>query len=149
MPSAPLALHSFSVLVPETLLVGNIYSAFFTLILVANENSIGRMASLGILSAWEPCGGILCANLPLVYRALVQMVKTVRDTVQGTTKKDTNAVDSHRPSEAQLSHDWTRLNNSGNVTSSVDELNPELTTKTSIAMHQYELNSIAASKREY
>ncbi|KAI1331213.1 hypothetical protein F5Y16DRAFT_360867 [Xylariaceae sp. FL0255] len=30
---------------------------------------------LGILSAWEPCGAILCANLPIVYRTLYSHTK--------------------------------------------------------------------------
>ncbi|KAG6366929.1 hypothetical protein INS49_001110 [Diaporthe citri] len=30
---------------------------------------------LGILSAWEPCGGILCANVPMIYRAFSKMVE--------------------------------------------------------------------------
>lgn len=33
---------------------------------------------LGILSAWEPCGAILCANLPVVYRVAARGFKQVR-----------------------------------------------------------------------
>lgn len=35
----------------------------------------GDQVPLGILSAWEPCGGILCANIPMTYRAISKIVK--------------------------------------------------------------------------
>ncbi|KAK5988810.1 hypothetical protein PT974_10304 [Cladobotryum mycophilum] len=41
-------------------------------------------ASLGILSAWEPCGAILCANLPLVYRSLINILGKVKATVRSS-----------------------------------------------------------------
>lgn len=34
--------------------------------------SPGDEVPLGILSAWEPCGGILCANIPIIYRAFTK-----------------------------------------------------------------------------
>ncbi|CAN8097301.1 unnamed protein product [Discula destructiva] len=31
---------------------------------------------LGILSAWECCGGVLCANLPIVYKTIHERIKS-------------------------------------------------------------------------
>ncbi|KAI1642156.1 uncharacterized protein F4817DRAFT_309416 [Daldinia loculata] len=63
---------------------------------------------LGILSAWEPCGSILCANLPLVYKPLVRGVQQIRSTIKSSRYRshDLGAL----PSSSY--HDWARLDNS-------------------------------------
>ncbi|KAF4279875.1 hypothetical protein CNMCM8689_002986 [Aspergillus fumigatus] len=38
---------------------------------------------LGILSAWEPLGGIFCANLPVIYRAVVTMLWNLKRLAPG------------------------------------------------------------------
>ncbi|KAI1653577.1 hypothetical protein F4813DRAFT_252728 [Daldinia decipiens] len=65
-------------------------------------------ASLGILSAWEPCGNILCANLPLVYRPLARGIQQIRSTMKISRPRSHDL--GARPSSSY--HDWTRLNNS-------------------------------------
>lgn len=78
----------------------------------------GDEASLGILSAWEPCGAILCANLPHIYRHLVIIKDTIQTTVKSVTHSRTGAIASS--SERQgggykgslQHHDWAKINNS-------------------------------------
>ncbi|RAL05081.1 putative integral membrane protein PTH11-like [Aspergillus ibericus CBS 121593] len=36
---------------------------------------------LGILSAWEPLGGILCANLPVIYKSLASIFRNLKSTL--------------------------------------------------------------------
>ncbi|KAI4867955.1 hypothetical protein F4820DRAFT_170150 [Hypoxylon rubiginosum] len=67
---------------------------------------------LGLLSAWEPCGGILCANLPLVYRAMVRGITQIRSTMKSSrsrTRTRTHDI-SERPNSPY--HAWTPLDNS-------------------------------------
>ncbi|KAI1097940.1 hypothetical protein F4804DRAFT_145547 [Jackrogersella minutella] len=75
---------------------------------VGSEDITWREVPLGILSAWEPCGGILCANLPLIYRALVRGIKQIRSTVRTSRSRSRDL--SARPRSPYL--DWTRLTNS-------------------------------------
>ncbi|OTB14101.1 hypothetical protein K445DRAFT_75982 [Daldinia sp. EC12] len=61
--------------------------------------------NIGILSVWEPCSSILCANLPLVYKPLVDGLRKIHSTI-------TNPRSQSRDPSGQLSsscHDWTRL----------------------------------------
>ena len=51
-----------------------------------DSNISGSEVPLGILSAWEPCGAILCANLPVVYRVLVRGLKQLRSTARSGTR---------------------------------------------------------------
>ncbi|PYH87986.1 hypothetical protein BO71DRAFT_436202 [Aspergillus ellipticus CBS 707.79] len=57
---------------------------------------------LGILSAWEPLGGILCANLPLIYKSLAALFIGLKTTLSNTAAGDRAAI--HRPS-------WMHLDN--------------------------------------
>ncbi|KAJ1325623.1 alpha-methylacyl-CoA racemase [Microdochium nivale] len=69
-----------------------------------------EMTGLGILSAWEPCGGILCANLPVVYRYLVQMANRVRASLVSASHPSESKTHISAPrSQARMQHDWERL----------------------------------------
>lgn len=79
---------------------------------------------MAILSCWEPCGGILCANLPIVYKSFVELLKQVGSTVGGGSRTQTK--DSHSRAQSQsiiynndgVFSDWQRLNNSGIINDS-------------------------------
>ena len=80
------------------------------------------------MSAWEPCGGILCANLPLVYRSILHMLRNVRTTILNTSRRRTTAGGAsgsggsggtQRSSLPVLSNEWKRLEGSGGL--GVDE----------------------------
>ncbi|KAI1466976.1 uncharacterized protein F4812DRAFT_72321 [Daldinia caldariorum] len=64
--------------------------------------------TLGILSAWEPCGSILCANLPLVYKPLVHGIQKVRSSIKSSRSRSRDIGARLPPSY----HDWTRLDSS-------------------------------------
>lgn len=78
--------------------------------------STGWGGPLAVLSCWEPCGGVLCANLPIIYKSFVQIVKQVGSTVGGGSgsRDGHSKAASHGGvyNEGRL-HDWTRINNSG------------------------------------
>lgn len=69
------------------------------------------------MSAWEPCGGILCANLPLVYRSILHSFGYLRSSIANNSRRRTThgsgdtggsgATD--RSSKRVLSSDWQRL----------------------------------------
>ncbi|KAK9774893.1 putative Integral membrane protein [Seiridium cardinale] len=59
---------------------------------------------LGILSAWEPCGGILCANLPIIYGAFFRTTNP--------NKSSSAAPNSTQQSNQSSHREWVRLNNS-------------------------------------
>ncbi|KAI1135058.1 hypothetical protein F5Y05DRAFT_190816 [Hypoxylon sp. FL0543] len=87
-----------------------ISAARLSVIVSVGSNDITwREVPLGILSAWEPCGGILCANLPLIYRALVRGLKQISSTVRSSKSRTRDF--SSRPHSPYP--DWTRINNSG------------------------------------
>jgi hypothetical protein len=69
------------------------------------------------LSAWEPCGGILCANLPVIYGLLREAAKNVGDTLgRGLKSKSSGHKASSRSgslSDGRLNHNWAQLNDSG------------------------------------
>jgi hypothetical protein len=69
---------------------------------------------LGILSALEPCGAILCANLPIIYREIAKGLKRIGGTARtpGGVSDDSNKELSS-PYKASRGHDWIRINNSG------------------------------------
>lgn len=69
-----------------------------------------EMTGLGILSAWEPCGGILCANLPVVYRYIIQIASQLKASIvnssdHGEVKPHSSELESQRI----MQHDWVRL----------------------------------------
>ncbi|PKX99671.1 putative integral membrane protein PTH11-like [Aspergillus novofumigatus IBT 16806] len=47
------------------------------------SNDAGAGVPLGILSAWEPLGGIFCANLPIIYRPVVTMSRNLKGYASG------------------------------------------------------------------
>ncbi|KAI8959219.1 hypothetical protein F5Y11DRAFT_359399 [Daldinia sp. FL1419] len=63
---------------------------------------------LGILSAWEPCGSILCANLPLVYQPLVRNIRRICSRIK--TPRSQSRGMGGRP--RSTSHNWAQLDNS-------------------------------------
>lgn len=89
---------------------------------VASPDFTWDEASLGILSAWEPCGAILCANLPPIYRHLViisQLLRAgVRNVTQWTVTQSRSAAtgvssDRHGGDKSKVQHhDWAKLNHS-------------------------------------
>ncbi|ETS87820.1 hypothetical protein PFICI_01648 [Pestalotiopsis fici W106-1] len=77
---------------------------------------------MGILSAWEPCGGILCANLPMVYGMLNQSIRMsrIRHSTAHTDASQSIAGSSRgRASKGSFSQGWIHLKDSF---SSHDEL---------------------------
>ncbi|KAI2640840.1 hypothetical protein GGS26DRAFT_179833 [Hypomontagnella submonticulosa] len=75
---------------------------------VGSDDITWSEVPLGILSALEPCGGILCANLPLIYRSLVRGIKQLSSTVRPSrTRSRDLTVRSH-----SSYNDSTRINNS-------------------------------------
>ncbi|KAI1373237.1 hypothetical protein F4677DRAFT_225070 [Hypoxylon crocopeplum] len=85
---------------------------------VGSDDITWSEVPLGILSAWEPCGAILCANLPLVYRAMVRGFKQIRSTVKTSRTRSHDL--SVRPHSPYL--DWTRLNNSASSNCAVSKV---------------------------
>ncbi|KAI1403563.1 hypothetical protein F4819DRAFT_495264 [Hypoxylon fuscum] len=80
----------------------------FVIVSVESEDITWSEVPLGILSAWEPCGGILCANLPLIYRELARGVNhAIRSTVKTSRSRSRDL--STRPRSPY--HAWTPLNN--------------------------------------
>lgn len=50
---------------------------------VRSPNDAGVDVRLGILSAWEPPGGIFCASLPIIYRLVVTTFRNLRSCASG------------------------------------------------------------------
>jgi hypothetical protein len=76
---------------------------------------------LAILSAWEPCGGILCANFPVIYGMLRMAAKSLSNTLtRGLGSKSGGSGGGHQStsrsgslSDGRLNHDWAKINDSG------------------------------------
>ncbi|KAH0490171.1 hypothetical protein TgHK011_001652 [Trichoderma gracile] len=100
---------------------------------VASADFTWDEASFGILSAWEPCGAILCANLPPIYRHLVAIRDTLRAGVRSVVSHshshshprsaaaatEANGSDRRRRGGYKGSlqhHDWAKLNRSDGLT---------------------------------
>ncbi|KAM0449223.1 hypothetical protein ACHAO4_007887 [Trichoderma viride] len=85
---------------------------------VASADFTWDEASLGILSAWEPCGAILCANLPHIYRHLVIIKDKIQNTVKSVTHSRSGATASSSERRgggykgSLQHHDWAKINNS-------------------------------------
>ncbi|KAM5376951.1 hypothetical protein ACJZ2D_005295 [Fusarium nematophilum] len=113
----------------------------------ANPAYEGTMASLGIMSAWEPCGGILCANLPMVYRSVKDMFRTVKATVHSSKNTAGGSAISDRPSQTALSNDWKRLNNSDNLQTSESQTNWDTSTSMAASVvPEYEMRPMIRSQ---
>ncbi|KAL7814960.1 WD40-repeat-containing domain protein [Trichoderma aethiopicum] len=91
---------------------------------VASADFTWDEASFGILSAWEPCGAILCANLPPIYRHLVVIRDTLRSVVSHSHSQSRSAVTEGDGSDRRRGgykgslqhHDWAKLNRSDGLT---------------------------------
>ncbi|KAI1132222.1 hypothetical protein F5Y10DRAFT_275025 [Nemania abortiva] len=68
---------------------------------------------LGILSALEPCGAILCANLPIIYRPIVNGFKKIGKTARSPENASDDSIELPFQYETPLSPDWTRINSNG------------------------------------
>ncbi|PNP50261.1 hypothetical protein THARTR1_08969 [Trichoderma harzianum] len=89
---------------------------------VASADFTWDEATLGILSAWEPCGAILCANLPPIYRHLVIISEFLRAGVRNVTQwtvTQSRSAATGVSSDRQCGdkgkvqhHDWAKLNHS-------------------------------------
>ncbi|KAH8817011.1 hypothetical protein F5884DRAFT_241811 [Xylogone sp. PMI_703] len=71
--------------------------------------------NFGILSAWEPCGGILCANLPVVYSSVVRVIKKVTSSVHRSEQRTKERTTYDEPSGRRVGHGWSQLNKSGSL----------------------------------
>lgn len=92
----------------------------------------GHGVSIGLLSMWEACGGILCANLPLVYRPIMNGISSLRSTLVTSTHRRNGSSDSSNPSSARKrisklgqSKDWQRLDGSSGLGSSENHITSE------------------------
>ncbi|KAI3328106.1 hypothetical protein HD806DRAFT_350269 [Xylariaceae sp. AK1471] len=107
---------------------------------------------LGILSAWEPCGAILVANLPIIYRTVARGFKSIGSTVKSTRTAGYSSKELSSPYKDTGSQDWARVNSSGNkgktgfpmtsVTRGTADSEQELTMNEGIRVEQeFELQS--------
>ncbi|KAI0906474.1 hypothetical protein F4823DRAFT_631482 [Ustulina deusta] len=68
---------------------------------------------LGILSALEPCGAILCANLPIIYRELLRVSKRLVSSVKGTKNSTSGSKEQLSPYGASGGQEWVRIDGGG------------------------------------
>ncbi|KAK5629449.1 hypothetical protein RRF57_005164 [Xylaria bambusicola] len=115
---------------------------------------------LGILSALEPCGAILCANLPIIYRELARQFKRLESSIRGTKDASAGSKEMLSPYGAAGAQAWDRVDNSsgppkktaGYPKSSATRGNTadserELTTKDGIKVEQeFELQSTGSTQ---
>ena len=73
---------------------------------------------LGIPSLWELCGGILCANLPIIYKTSTTSFKGL----EATVKSSQHSHGSHDTAvtllfnrQSAMHRDWMRLHNKGGL----------------------------------
>jgi predicted membrane protein len=79
---------------------------------VGAEDITWSVVPLGILSAWEPCGLILCANLPMTYRSLSSAFRQLRTSYSGSQSATSSG---RRRTRDALYHDWIRMEKSGGL----------------------------------
>lgn len=74
----------------------------------------GDAVPMGILSAWEPCGGILCANLPMVYGMLSSRIRMsrIRHSTAHTDPEHSFGSSRGRASKGSFSQGWIHLKDS-------------------------------------
>ncbi|KAI0153018.1 hypothetical protein GGR57DRAFT_492467 [Xylariaceae sp. FL1272] len=80
----------------------------------ASNDVTWQEVPLGILSAWEPCGAILCANLPIIYRTLREMSSRTKASLQRSNTPRNNAGFRSTRQEDSGIIDWIRLDGSDN-----------------------------------
>ncbi|KAL5358589.1 hypothetical protein BJX96DRAFT_146823 [Aspergillus floccosus] len=66
---------------------------------------------LGILSAWEPLGGIFCANLPVIYRAVVTMLRNLKSSAHGPSAATVKPNSQPYRDVEQSPRPWALLHN--------------------------------------
>ncbi|KAK7967631.1 uncharacterized protein PG986_001908 [Apiospora aurea] len=84
---------------------------------MASQDVTWEEVPLGILSAWEACMGVLCGNLPVVYKALrsfcARLVSVPRGPSQDQVALQHQRGSKSRPDESQdgerLAGEWVRL----------------------------------------
>ncbi|PWY69207.1 integral membrane protein PTH11-like protein [Aspergillus sclerotioniger CBS 115572] len=66
---------------------------------------------LGILSAWEPLGGILCANLPVIYKSLASIFHSIKGTLRSRSANP--SISQHQSKSTAHNHHntWLQLHN--------------------------------------
>jgi hypothetical protein len=112
---------------------------------------------LGILSAWEPCGAILVANLPIIYRAIAKGFKNIGNSIKSTRPAGYGSRTLASRYKDSESHDWARINSSGNkgktgfpttsVTRGAADSEQELTMNEGIRVEQeFELQSTRSNR---
>lgn len=73
---------------------------------------------------WEPCGGILCANVPIIYTTFCKAAKDFGESLgRGFKSKSTGQRPLHSRSgsdsgDNRQKHTWAQLNDSGAAISS-------------------------------
>ncbi|KAI0426625.1 hypothetical protein F5Y09DRAFT_318441 [Xylaria sp. FL1042] len=67
----------------------------------------------GILSALEPCGAILCANLPIIYRDLVRIFKRLGRSVRGMKNSSSGSKEQLSPYGTSGGQEWVRIDGGG------------------------------------
>ncbi|RFU75455.1 wd repeat containing 82 [Trichoderma arundinaceum] len=122
---------------------------------VASADFTWDEASLGILSAWEPCGAILCANFPQIYRHLIIIRDTLRAGVRSVThsRSAATAAGSDRRGGYKGSlqhHDWAKLNNSdglsGETNRTVTEVSAQKWPTMSVEMDELKSGGIMVQR---
>ncbi|KAI1260364.1 hypothetical protein F5Y18DRAFT_405736 [Xylariaceae sp. FL1019] len=80
----------------------------------ASDDVTWQEVPLGILSAWEPCGAILCANLPVIYRTLHEKASRMKASLQSSiAARDTVDFPPIRREDSGTI-DWIRLDGGDN-----------------------------------
>ncbi|KAI0542042.1 hypothetical protein GGR58DRAFT_497397 [Xylaria digitata] len=69
---------------------------------------------LGILSALEPCGAILCANLPIIYREIIRSFKRLGSTIKSSKDASAGSKELLSPYSAATGQEWIRIDANGN-----------------------------------
>ncbi|TGJ83160.1 hypothetical protein E0Z10_g5612 [Xylaria hypoxylon] len=113
---------------------------------------------LGILSALEPCGAILCANLPIIYREVVKSFKRLGNTVRSSQNASSGSKELLSPYGASPGQEWVRIDANGNkktaagfpktsaTRGNTGESEQELTTHKGIKVEQeFELQSTGST----
>ncbi|KAJ2978202.1 hypothetical protein NUW58_g1720 [Xylaria curta] len=67
----------------------------------------------GILSSLEPCGAILCANLPIIYREAVRRFKSIGKSLRGASNANYGSKELPTPYRGSVGQDWIRIDNGG------------------------------------
>ncbi|KAI0873870.1 hypothetical protein GGS24DRAFT_501340 [Hypoxylon argillaceum] len=76
---------------------------------------LGEEVPLGILSALEPCGAILCANLPIIYRQVAKGFKRLGSNTRTPGGASDGSNELASPYNAAGGRDWIRINNSDRI----------------------------------